>query len=203
MQIPKNFFNYTRNQLRPEILKLNEKKDACRAALKLLFADEPEKFKQESRHMRHKLNTQAQQTFLSDQKSMDATESMLTEVEQRKMIEKDPSLMQSIKNPSESLQRLVVNQNWKNIQYIENPLEELQLALVRDRGTKIEYIKNPTEQVQLEAVKQCGEAIQYIKNPSEELQLIAVRQNGNALKVIKNPSEAVKKAAIEKNYYVI
>ena len=125
----------------------------------------------------------------------------MSEDELIKAVQKDSTIFQYIKNPSEAVQLAAVQTNTYIFKDIENPSEAVQLAAVQQYGGNIKYIENPSEAVQLAAVKEgSGFAIKYIKNPSEAVQLAAVKQgSGLAIKYIKNPSEAVQLAAVKEN----
>lgn len=112
----------------------------------------------------------------------------VSEEDQLKAIQKLPSDIKKISNPSEKLQLAAVTKTSGVIRFIKNPTEQVKLLAVSDNGGTIQYMKNPSEELQLAAVTNRGNAIHYIKNPSEQVQLAAVKQNGLALGSIENPA---------------
>jgi ribosomal protein S16 len=136
--------------------------------------------------------------------SIDATKQLV-------LLQHDPSLIQYIRNPSETLQLKVVEEDPFAIKYIKNPEETVQLEAVRKNGTVlISIVKagiTPSETVQEAAVASRGDVIQSIFKagikPSETVQVVAVTSYGNAIEyIIKagiTPSETVQEAAVTKN----
>ena len=101
-------------------------------------------------------------------------------------------LIQFIDNPSEEMkQAAMVQKDPSSIKHIQNPSEKIQLVAVKKFGSSIKHIQNPSEKVQLVAVKKFGNSIHFIPNPSETVQLEAVKKNPYSIKRIKNPSEKV------------
>ena len=109
-----------------------------------------------------------------------------------------------LKSLSLEQQLLIIEKNPSYIRYIKNPTEEVQLAAVSiDGSSAIKYIKRPSENVQIAAVNDWGANIRYIIKsgitPSESVQETACGNSGNSIKYIIKagiiPSESVQETA--------
>ena len=118
-----------------------------------------------------------------------------------KQVYNNGELIQFIDNPSEEMkQAAMVQKDPSSIKHIQNPSERVQLAAVKKFGSSIKYIQNPSETVQLEAVKKNPYSIYHIENPSEKVQLAAVEKDPYSIQFIQNPSEKVKQLTRSKGY---
>ena len=109
-----------------------------------------------------------------------------------KQVYNNGELIQFIDNPSEEMkQAAMVQKDPSSIKHIQNPSERVQLAAVKKFGNSIHFIPNPSETVQLEAVEKNPYSIYHIENPSEKVQLVAVRKKAYSIRYIQNPSEKV------------
>lgn len=124
--------------------------------------------------------------------------SKMSKDELTKYIEKNPSYIQYIKNPSEELQYSVIEKNIFGILYIKNPSEDMQIKGIEDFSSNIQFIKNPTLKVQLIAIEDDPFNIRYIKNPTEDIQIKAMKKNPSVFNLIENPTDKVKKLAKSK-----
>ena len=136
------------------------------------------------------------------------------------ILEKNPSYILYIKNPSEKMKEYAIRQAPSNMQYIKKPSKELQKIAVNLNGNSIKYIIDaktdpitnkktisiyPSEEIQQIAVKNGSDAITYILaakiKPSEAVQQKAVLRSGIAIEQLLNagikPSEAVQILAVQ------
>lgn len=70
----------------------------------------------------------------------------------------------------------ILQRNPQLIEFVREPTEQVQLAVVQQDGKLILFIENPTEQVQLAAVQQDGNSIHRIRNPTEQVRAVALKQ---------------------------
>jgi len=124
-------------------------------------------------------------------------------LEKHNILEKAPSMIYYIDNPSEEVQLKAVKKEGYTIKFIKNPSEAVQLEAVKEDEGAIEHIKNPSEAIQLEATKRNGSILMYLKNPSEAVKLEAVKNYGYAITYIDNPTEEICLAAVKQNGYAL
>ena len=99
-------------------------------------------------------------------------------------IGKNGLLLRDIKNPTREMEELAIENNPRAIQYVKETSEELQVLAVRKNYDSIKYIKEPCERVQEEAVKIKHDALRYIKSPSFSAQVLAVKNNESSISFV-------------------
>lgn len=122
-------------------------------------------------------------------------------------IQKDPSRIREIENPSEKIVLMLLKKNLlpgKYITRVKNPSPEFQLDIVNKEGKLIKFLYEmgiqPSPLVKLAAVKNDGFAIQFIPNPSDELKIEAVKKDPDAIEFIPEQPEEAQIAVIEYDY---
>ena len=122
-------------------------------------------------------------------------------------IQKDPSRIREIENPSEKIMLMFLKKNpllGKYITRVKNPSPEFQLAIVNEQGTLIKFLYEmgiqPSPLVKLAAVKNDGFAIKFIPNPSDDLKIEAVKKDPDAIYFIGDQPEEAQIAVIEYDY---
>jgi hypothetical protein len=127
------------------------------------------------------------------------------------IFQKNDSLIQHFKFPSESACIKSVEQNGYNIQFIPNPTFNVCLSAVRQNGNALMFINKYIKHYSIicnEAVKQCGTALQYVKKQTRNICMEAVKKDGNAIIfvneiVMKNEYNEICKKALESNWSII
>jgi hypothetical protein len=127
-------------------------------------------------------------------------------------IQKDPSRIRGIENPSEKIVLMFLKKNpllanqllGKYITRVKNPSPEFQLDIVNEQGALIKFLYEmgiqPSPPVKLAAVKNDGYSIQFIPNPSDELKIEAVKRDPDAIEFIGDQPEEAQIAVIEYDY---
>lgn len=108
-------------------------------------------------------------------------------------VQKHPTSIKLIKNPSLKLQQIAFNGDDDVCDYIlslpsnifhtkYNLPQEEQMALVRESAWKILELGNPCETAQIFAVMHSAHLIRFIKNPSDAAQIAAAIECANTIK---------------------
>jgi hypothetical protein len=126
-----------------------------------------------------------------------------SESELVQIVSNDPSIIGSIRNPSEKVQLAAVEKDFYSLEFIKNPTEKVQLFVITRNPNMIELIKNPTEKVQLATIKGNSSLIRLMVNPTEKVQLAAIENSIRRIQYIKNPTEKVQLAVIKNDPHLI
>jgi hypothetical protein len=126
-----------------------------------------------------------------------------------KSLEKNPSNILDIQNPTDEVQDYILKNHKAYIFYIKNPndkikplldSEEYQMRSLQYSPLYIQYIKNPTDEVQDYILKNHKAYIFFIKNPnnkikplvdSEEYQMRSLKYSSFNIRHIQNPTDEV------------
>ncbi len=108
------------------------------------------------------------------------------------LLEKDPSLLQYVKQQTEDICLTAVQEDGRALRYVENKTPEICMTAVKQDGLALEYVENQTPEICLAAVSEDWEALQFVKDQTEEICTAAVRQDPRALQYVRD-SELKKK----------
>jgi hypothetical protein len=139
-------------------------------------------------------------------------------------LKENPSLILSIKDPTEEMKKEALTELPSLIENLHNVTEVDCINAVRSNGLYLSKIKTPTNKVILEALKQNGMAIQYVKDPTdeqiktailndpfcikhlladgklkEEYKKLALHQNGLVIQLLDDPTEELQLIAVTEN----
>jgi len=113
------------------------------------------------------------------------------------MIRANPSLIETIPNPSTEMMMAAIESDPFSIRYMPNAPDSIKEEAVRRNGMALEHIQNPSENIMLAAVEGNGNAIRFIPGDrrSEGLSTAAVSNDCLAIRHIEDPVPAVWEAA--------
>jgi hypothetical protein len=119
------------------------------------------------------------------------------EAAQIELIQRVPSYIGNLANPSVKVQIAAVSTSGSSIMEIENPSKEVQMAAVKNDPFSLSHIKYPHPEVIKAAIQEDPRSIQGIENPSYEIQKMAIDIDPFVLGRIKNPDPEIRKYANE------
>ena len=124
----------------------------------------------------------------------------MKERDEIKRVEKHPSEIQYIQNPSPHVQMAAVLVSNLAVRFIENPTEEVQEYIMRGRSwdQRVDNIKNLHEKFHEKVVTFKPNSARNIKNLSVKLQRFMVDRDPRDFEFIQNPDLSVQIAAVSK-----